>query len=68
VLTKIEKPSLEFSCTITYTVNEEKYVWPSYFLKNFDPRVGHIVNYSFVFFPTFELCKNVLHIVDYSYV
>jgi hypothetical protein len=59
---------LELSCTITETFNEEKPVWPSYFLENSDSHVGCIVDYSFAFFSALGLCKDVLHIVDYSYV
>jgi hypothetical protein len=49
VLTKIKEHSLGISCTITKMFNEEKSVWPSYFLESFDFCVGHIVDYSFVF-------------------
>jgi hypothetical protein len=40
---------LELQCTITETINEEKPVWPSCFLKSFDSRVRRIVDYSFAF-------------------
>jgi hypothetical protein len=49
VLTKIGKHSLGILCTINENFNEEKSVWPSYFLERFDSHVGCIVDYSFVF-------------------
>jgi hypothetical protein len=49
VLNKIEKPSLDLSCTITETFNEVKLVCPSYFLESFDSCVGRIVESSFAF-------------------
>jgi len=49
LLTKIEEHSLGISCTITEMFNEEKLIWPSYFLEIFYSCVECIVDYSFVF-------------------
>jgi hypothetical protein len=58
----------EISCTIAETFNEEKLVWPSYFLENFDSCVACVVDFSATFFSALGLCKNVSHTIDYSYV
>jgi len=39
----------ELSCTIIATFNEERPIWPSYFMENYDSLVGHIMDYSFAF-------------------
>jgi hypothetical protein len=51
-----------------WNFNEEKHVCPSYFLENFDSCVAHVVDYSAAFFSALGLCKNVIQIIDYSYV
>jgi hypothetical protein len=59
---------LDILCTIVETFNEEKHVWPSYFLDNFDSCVAGVMDYFVVFCSALGLCKNLVHIIKYSYV
>jgi hypothetical protein len=59
---------LELSCTIVETFNEEKHVWPSYFLENLDPCVALLWTILFIFVEHLGCVRMYLHTIDYSYV